>query len=132
MFGLPQRIVELLLAIHKQNTETHRLIGQVMTDAATAKADLDEATAEILTAVTDASNAIRDLANKLSGASSVNPGDVESTAMQLKSIAAGLEAVVAAANEPVTAPEPTPAPVPEPTPVPVVPATPVPETPPAA
>lgn len=108
------RILVLLRILYKQGFLTHRKLGKLehlMTDATTAMADLGAAQAAILTAVTDAANAIKDLAAKLSGSSSINPGDVESAAASLNSIAAGLEAVVVAAGEPVTEPAPTPAPV---------------------
>jgi hypothetical protein len=79
-------------------------LEKTMTDATDALADLQASQALIVTAVGDASAAIKDLAAKLTGQSSINPGDVEAVAASLKGVAAGLEAVVTAANEPVTEP----------------------------
>jgi hypothetical protein len=76
--------------------------------------DLKASVGAITTAVSDASNAIKDLALKLTSANSINPADVETAAGTLNQIAAGLEAVVVAAGEPVTTdapPSPPPPPV---------------------
>lgn len=114
-----RRELLLLLSIHEQNVNLSQRLEKMMTDAATATADLNAGITAIKTAVSDAAGAIKDLAAKLAGASSVNPGDVETAALSLKQIAAGLEAVVAAANEPVTEPAP-PIVEPQPEPAPVV------------
>lgn len=100
-----RRELLLLLELHHQNVSIlSKLEGleKQMTDAQTATADLNAGVAAVFTAVGDASAAIKDLAAKLSGASSVNPGDVESAAAKLNQIAAGLEQVVAEAGEPIT------------------------------
>lgn len=111
-----RRELLLLLELHHQNVSIlSKLEGleKQMIDAQTATADLNAGVAAVFTAVGDASAAIKDLAAKLSGASSVNPGDVESAAAKLNQIAAGLEQVVAEAGEPITnAPPPPPPPPP--------------------
>lgn len=92
----------LLLVLTSRNHKEIRAMTETVTQ------ELDDAVTVITTAVSDASAAIKDLANKLATASSLNPGDVQTAAAKLTAIAAGLEAVVAAANEPVSQPEPPP------------------------
>jgi hypothetical protein len=89
MFGhLSDR--QLLEAIHE------RVLKMATID------DLNAAVAAMKTAVTDATSAFKDIANKLSTASSLNPADVESAANQINALAAGLEAAVQGAGEPIT------------------------------
>lgn len=111
-------------------SDRHRLldIQRKVTKIMSATDDLIDGVDAVKTAVGDAANALKDLAAKLTSASSVNPGDVESAAAQLKQIAAGLETVVSGVGEPVTAEDP--APPAEPAPVVIEPAPPA-ETPPA-
>lgn len=107
-----RRELLLLLEIHTQNEQLFQKVGKLMDVTEELSAGVDA----VKTAVTDAANAIKDLAAKLGNASSIHPGDVEAAALKLNTIAAGLEAVVTEAGEPITEPVPVPAPTPDPAP----------------
>jgi hypothetical protein len=99
----------LLAGVVLFSAKRNRKEIRAMSDNVTA--DLNAAVETIKTAVGDAAKAIQDQAAKLGSMSSVNPADVENAAQSLNQIAAGLEAVVAAAGEAVTqAPQPEPPP----------------------
>jgi hypothetical protein len=94
---------------------TTKFIHERLTKMSKEIDDLNAAIGAVQTAVGDAVSGIKDLADKLGNASSVNPADVEAAAARLNLIATGLQSAVQAVGEPIT-PAPAPEPVAEPVP----------------